>query len=379
MKLKIDKTPEIIELFARMASAKKDIAEPALEAFAAVFTNQLANVSLDQEITSNRFFEADVLSEGDDTLDLDPLWGPNAEEISVWSQSQPGGLPTNQVGKTPILKINYYDLYTAISFHKNWLTTARPEVVSRYMERMMNSLWVKADLNRWAVLLTALAQASTAYFPNGVSSTPVQHVIQGTTPGFFQVNDVNNLWTLVRRLNAAWTNRTPVRTLSKGLTHLVMGPERLGDVRSFAYQPMNTRGVPDSAESTVLGLPDSVRERIFNSAGATEIFGVELVEDLGFGPSQAYTNIFRAAAGATTYSNITGGGAATFGASADILIGIDANRRGLLAPQIGSPSILVDDQYRARDKTVGYWTELRTSALVTSDLALVGCIINPGS
>lgn len=375
MKLKIDKTPEIVELFARMASAKKDISEPANEAFAATFSNQIANTSLDQEITSNRFFEVDTLTDQDrDEIPLDPLWGPNSEEFSVWFQTMGGGLPTNHVGRDPILKITFYDLMTAISFDKRWLSVARPEVVARYMERMINALWVKCDLNRWASLLTATAQSSIGYFPNGVATTPVQNTIQGVTPGFFSPQDFNNLWILSRRLNAAWTNRTPVGTQSKGPTAIVLSPTQMGSVRSWAYNPVNTRNGDSNAAGNV-ALPDDVRSRLFSAGGVPEIFGVELIEDLGFGVGYDYNNIFKAAAGAITYSYITGGGTASMTNTQEVVLAIDETRGGLYAPQRNTPQILVDDQFRIRDKKVGYWTEYTTAVAIASTLPLSAVLV----
>lgn len=377
MKLKIEKTPEIIEWFARMASAKKDVSEPANEAFAAFFTSQLANTSLDQEITSNRFCEVDTLTDQDrDEIPLDPLWGPNAEEFSVWSQTMAGGLPTNTVGRDPILKITFYDLLTAVAFDKKWLAVARPEVVSRYMERMLNALWTKVDYNRWAAILTATAQSSISYFPNGVATTAVQNTIQGATPGFFGPQDLNNLWTLSRRLNAAWTNRTPVGTRSKGPTALVVSPEKYGDIRSWSYNAVNIRngGIPQNAAGNV-ALPDSIRERIFNAAGTPEILGMEIVEDLGFGVNHDYNNIFKAAAGSISYSSITGGSSATMSATQECILAVDETRGGIYAPQRNTPQIMVDDQFRARDKKVGWWTEYTTNITVASTLPLTAVLV----
>lgn len=377
MELSIKKTDGVVKWFADMASSNKNVSEKANEIFASYFTDQIANVSLDQEITSNRFFEIETLTDQDrDEIPLDPLWGPYAEEIEVWSQSKPGGLPTNTVGRDPILKLTFYDLQSAISFDKKWLAVARPQVVSNYINRMMNALYSKVDLNRWTVLLTATAQSSISYFPNGVPSAAVQNTIQGATPGFFGPQDVNNLWNLSRRLNAAWTNRTPVGTRSKGPTHLVVSPSKKSDIFSWSYNPTNFRnGANPQNSAGNIALPDSLRERIFNAAGTAEILGMEIVEDLGFGVGYDYNNIFYAASAGYTYSSITGGSTAAMTATQEVVMAIDANRGGLYAPQRGTPQIMVDDQFRARDKKVGYWVEYSSATALGSTLPLTAALI----
>ncbi|MEK6884096.1 MAG: hypothetical protein AABY22_30990, partial [Nanoarchaeota archaeon] len=154
----------------------------------------------------------------------------------------------------------------------------------------------------------ALAEAST----DGSN-----HILSSTTANVFQIDDLNRLFTKVRRINVAFDGGTPANFSSRGLTDLFVSPEILGDVRSFAYEPMNTRAVPNTDESTAVPLPDSVRQSIYENPSTPEIYGVMLHEVLEFGDAKVYNNLFD-----TFYS-----GTPTFaGATDQIVLGVDKGR-----------------------------------------------------
>jgi len=141
------------------------------------------------------------------------------------------------------------------------------------------------------------------------------------------------------------------------------------EIRSFAYQPMNTRGVPNSHESTAVALPDSVREKIYNSAGTSEIFGITLHEMLEFGVGQTYNSVFASFAGA-----------AVIGANDELVLGVDLSREALLRPIAteeltgSSLTMKVDDQFPARAQKVGYWGGINEGRVVLDARVLSGLI-----
>jgi hypothetical protein len=137
---------------------------------------------------------------------------------------------------------------------------------------------------------------------------------------------------------------------------------------------MNTTGVPDSAESTALGLPDEMRMEIYRNGGATEIYGKTLHELNEMGVGQVYNELFR------QKYNATGGGAPAWTVATDeLVIGIDkslgAFARVINADTNGSTfQLLVDDQHLARSEKMGYYGFTEEGWLVGLDKAIVGLL-----
>jgi hypothetical protein len=194
---------------------------------------------------------------------------------------------------------------------------------------------------------------------------------------------MNNLWTLVRRLNTAYTSGTPVGLQSRGLTDIFVSPEIKAQIRAFSYQPMNTRaGTVDSSGATAVPLPDSIREDIYRSAGTSEIFGVTIHELLELGTARKYNDLFSAFAGSTNY-DVFGGNAGTAFNSAnnELIIGIDASRNAFLRPVAtqalsgGQVKVLPDDQFLARSEKVGFYGFVEEGRVAVDARAAVGLIV----
>ena len=366
MKIQFEKNPEQIELIKALASENKTVAMEAQEAFAAFISDVVQQVLLQAGTASMIYRDVEFDEDDSPSIPLDLYYGLNEGHISVWSQTVGGGLPTNFVQGMQEMKVNTYRLDSAISMDKRYVRRARLDVVAAGLERMANEILVKQERNAWAVILKLLAEAST-------NST--KHVFRVGTAGTFQLDDMNKLWTLVRRLNAAYTGGTPQALQSRGLTDIFVSPEVKEQIRAFAYQPMNTRNGAGNTAGNV-ALPDSVREDIYRAAGTNEIFGVTIHELLELGESRKYNDLFDTFAGSTTF-----GGSAFTSATDELILGIDASRNAFLRPVAiqsetrGQVRVLPDDQFLARSQKVGFYSYVEEGRVAVDARAAVGLIV----
>jgi hypothetical protein len=381
MKIQFEKNPEQIELIKALASENKTVAMEAQEAFAAFISDVVQQVLLQAGTASMIYRDVEFDEDDSPSIPLDLYYGLNEGHISVWSQTVGGGLPTNFVQGMQEMKVNTYRLDSAISMDKRYVRRARLDVVAAGLERMANEILVKQERNAWAVILKLLAEAST----NGQ-----KHVIKAGTADVFQMDDMNNVFTLVRRLNAAYTGGTPQALQSRGLTDLYVSPEIKAQIRAFAYQPMNTRPGPQVVGSTLanytattaVALPDSVREEIYRAAGTNEIFGVTIHELLELGTSRKYNDLFDTFAGTTAYTKLDGSDSGQFTSSSqELLIGVDASRNAFLRPVAiqsetrGQVRVLPDDQFLARSQKVGFYSYVEEGRVAVDARAAVGLIV----
>ena len=368
MKIQFEKNPEQVELIKALASDNKSTALEAQEAFAAFISQVVQHVLLQTGTATSIYRDIEFDEDDSPSIPLDLYYGAQEGTISVWSQTVGGGLPTNFVQGTQEMKISTYRLDSAISMEKRYVRRARLDVVAAGLERMANELLVKQERNAWAVVLKALAEAQTQ---------SQKHVIRAGTAGTYQLDDMNKLWTLVRRLNAAYTGGTPSALQSRGLTDLFVSPEIKEQIRAFAYNPMNTRsGAVATSGATSLALPDSIREEIYRGAGTSEIFGVTIHELLELGVARKYNDLFSAFAGSTSY-----GGSSFNGATSQIIVGVDSTRNALLRPvsiqseSRGQVKVLPDDQFLARSQKVGFYSYVEEGRVVTDARAVCGLIV----
>jgi hypothetical protein len=235
---------------------------------------------------------------------------------------------------------------------------------------MAQEVLVKQDRNAWAVVLKALGEGST----NSLSHLIAQPDSPADGTGF-RVADLNAMMTRMRRINASFAGGTPDSAFSEGLTDLFVSPEIVEDIRAFAYQPMNTRGVPDSSESTAVPLPDSVRSEIYNNAGTSEIYGVNITEILELGVSKKYNVLFD-----QFDSSIFGAGSRT-SANTEIVVGVDGSKGSFIRAiaqnsDTGSSfNAIPDDQYSARHDKVGFYGSLEEGRVCVDARAIVGLYV----
>jgi hypothetical protein len=376
MKVKLEKNPENLELLAKVGSRNKATSQAAQEILAALVGNIVEQV-LQQAATSELIYS--TYEYDFDTVPSIPLdlFEDNDENyIRVWSQSIAGGLPTNVIHGTDEYRFQTYRLDSAVSFLKRYAKDGRLNVVAKAIERMAQEILVDMEDNAWAPILAALAESET---PDGLN-----HLISATTAGRFQLHDLNKLFTKISRIHTSWTGGTPASLKGKkGLTDLLISPEVLEDIRAFAYQPMNTIAVPDTAESTVLGLPDQVRAQYFSQGGVPSIYGVKLHVLNELGVNKSYNSVF------DTYYTPAGSQPTFNGASQEVIIGVDLSQDAFIRAvaseptgdyDVASPSeygtviTLPDDQFYARQEQVGLYTRLEEGRVVLDNKALVGVI-----
>ena len=386
MRLKLKNTPEQVELIKAMGSKNLLVSREAQEAFAA-FLGPVVRKVLQQAATAGAVYtDAPFNQDEGASYPLDLYYDEtNQGYVSVWSQSVAGGLPTSQdVSAIQELKIATYRLDAAVSITKKYARQARLDVVSKLIERMSQEVLLKQERNAWAVVLNALANASTASVTAdsvGISGLKTgSHVIPAYNQGRFQLADLNKLMTLNKRINQSWANGTPDAAYSNGITDLYVSPEINEQIRAFAYQPMNTTQA--TSGQTSIPLPDNIRTDVFNSAGMQEIYGVNIVELNELGIGQKYNTLFDEFDSGNVGPHATAGQADTFaGADDELLVGVD-NSKGAFVRAIAQDgdtgdtfTTSPDDQFTQRNERIGFYGSLEEGRVCIDARAVVGLTV----
>ena len=346
MRFKLKDTKETNELLTLIGSKDKNKSYEAQVALGA-FLGPVAQKVINQAGTSNILYTTETYNIDDSpSIALDTFYNESENYITIWSQPIAGGLATNQTAGVTEVKVSEYKIDSAFSCLKKWARRSRLDVVSKSISKMLNEVLIKQEVNAWSVAMRAVAEAST---------NSLEHVIDATTDNIFQIDDLNRLMTRNRRINTAFNAGTPDGLDSRGVTDLFVSPEIMEQVRAFAYQPMNTRGVPNSDESTAVPLPDAIRERIFNGAGTSEIYGITLHEVLEFGDTGRWNRLF---------DNYYSGSVTMAHGTDQVLLAADLSREGLIRllakdGDTGSTfDLQVDDQFLARSEKFGSYGSL---------------------
>ena len=364
MRIKLKNTPEQVELVKALGSNNKLTSLEAQEALAD-FIAPVAREVIEKAGTANLIYTQSTYNEDDQpSIPLDLYYNEGVDYVQVWQQNIAGGMPTSQTYGVDEMLVATYRLDSAVSMLKKYARKSRLDVVSKTISKMLNEVLIKQERNQWSILLKALAEFVDVDGNTGL--------IASTTANVFQIDDLNRLFTKVRRQNAAFNAGTPVGSDSKGLTDLFVAPETLQDIRAFAYQPMNTRAVPNTDESTAVPLPDAIRQQIYENAGAPDIYGVLIHEVLEFGDNRVYNNLFD-----THYS-----GTPTFtGATDTLVLGVDKGREAcikLVAQNADSGDTFVaipDDQFLSRSEKIGWYGSTEQGNVIVDARSLCGCII----
>jgi hypothetical protein len=374
MKITLEKTPEQVELIKAMASKNRDVAYEAQTALAEFIGPVLAEVVNTAPTVSNMFTSLQFNSDESPSIPLDLYHDITDEDyIQVWSQSVPGGLPTNQVAPSQSeLKFTTYTLDSALSFDKRYASRSRLDVVSKTFTRMAQEILLKQEKTSATMIMTALAKAKT-------NSETENHVIRSAQANRFLLSDLNKLFTLAKRINTSWTGGTPAERRGRGITDLLVSPEIVEEIRGLAYNPINTKG-----ENTDIAGTDSMRDAIFNSAGIPEFYGISIQEYNEMGVGQKWNTTFDVAAGDTTYdAHYTSNSAASaFDASTEeILVGVDLSRESMIRAvatdsESGDElSLVSDDQFVTRQSKIGYYGSLEEGRMIIDDRVLLGLIV----
>tara|TARA_Y100001938_G_scaffold81934_1_gene112944 strand:- start:33 stop:1190 length:1158 start_codon:yes stop_codon:yes gene_type:complete len=385
MKLKLKNTPEQVELIKALGSKDHMVSSEAASAFAA-FIGPVISKVIATGGTANLIF-SDVEYDEDDSpsYPLDLYYNENEGYVTTWSQNLAGGMPTSQVEGVQEMKIATYRLDSAVSFMKRYARKSRLDVISKALERMAQEILVKQERNGWAVVLKALAQASTTHsaaMGNG-------HILATDTENEFKVNDLNRMLTHMRRLSTSWSGHTPAGGDAYGLTDLFVSPEVKEMIRAFAYQPMHV-----SSGDGVTSLPDNVREDIYRAAGTNEIYGVRITDLLELGDGKKYNTLFDSFLTTAQKSTSTGighgtdsvapgiGQGGTFVEASDhLVVGLDNSREAFIRPVArqsdsgGTFTALPDDQFAARADKTGFYGFLEEGRVCIDAKAVIGMIV----
>src|SRR6056300_594018 len=249
------------------------------------------------------------------------------------------------------MKIATYSLDSALSFDRRYAAKSRMDVVSKTFSRMAQEILLKQESTSASLVLGSVADAAT---------NSLDHLISAGTDGRFLLDDLNKLFTRIKRINTSFSGGTSPNGRGRGLTDLIVSPEVVEELRSMAYNPINTKTSP--AGDTTSGIPatDDMRNAIYNSAGIPEFYGVSVMEINEMGGGQKFNTIF---GGLATAGSVT---ARTFTDSTnqELVLGIDRSRESLVrAVAVDEDSgsefdLIADDQYSIRQKKIGYFGSL---------------------
>ena len=390
MKITLDRTPEQVELIKATASKNRDVAYEAQTALAEFIGPVLAEVINTAPTVSNMFTSLQFNSEESPSIPLDLYHDITDEDyIQIWSQSVPGGLPTNQVAPSQSeLKFTTYTLDSALSFDKRYASRSRLDVVSKTFTRMAQEILLKQEKTSASMIMTALAKATT---------NDENHVMRSAQAGRFLLSDLNKLFTKAKRINTSWTGGTPADRRGRGITDILVSPEIVEEIRGLAYNPINTIGGAGGTPTAGDGIAgtDTMRDAIFNSAGIPEFYGVSIQEYNEMGVNQKWNTIFGTSAGAyednysvSNASNLTESSPTTTpktydfdGTFEQILVGVDLSRESMIRAvatdsESGDEfSLVSDDQFVTRQSKIGYYGSLEEGRMIIDDRVLLGLIV----
>ena len=383
MKITLKRTPEQLELIKAMASKNRDTAYAAQVALAEFIGPVVSEVINQAPSISNLFTPLQYNADDNPSLPLDLYYNIFDEDyIRVYSQSVAGGLPTNTVQPTASeLKFTTYTLDSAVAFDRKYASRSRLDVIGKTFTRVAQEILLKQERTSSNLLMTALAEASAG---KATFSAKNRNVFRTRAAGVLQMDDFNKLITKAKRVNASWVGGTPAGA-RHGITDLLVSPEVVEQIRSIAYQPMNTRAAVGTADKDSTSFPatDAVRDGVWKNAGITEFFGINILEILELGVDKRYNDVFDTVAGTTDYLDNGSVTASTAfaGATEEIIVGLDRSRDALVrAVAVDSDTgaefnLVADDQFSIRQQRIGYYGALEEGRMVLDNRALVGLIM----
>ena len=380
MKITIKRTEDQLALVRAMGSNNREEAYEAQAAVADLLGPVVSEVINNAPTVGNLYTSLSYGEDDNPSLPLDLFHDITDEDyIQVYSQQVAGGLPYSQVFPAHNeLKFSTYTLDSALAFDRKYVRKARLDVVSKTFTRMAQEVLLKQTKTAFNVLATALVKGQ------GTSATAGSQIIGSTTENRFVLDDFNRLITKSKRINSSFNGGTPVGGAKSGITDLLVSPEMVEQLRSMAYNPVNTidadGGTPTGNDGQVA--PDVLRQELFSAAGLPSFYGINIMEINQMGIDQTFNKLFAAVVTAEGASVVGGGNTGTFAqASDEIVIGIDRSKDALIRPVVigeGSPSelqVLVDDQFSVRQNKIGYYGKVEEGRICIDDRALIGLAV----
>ena len=368
MNITLKRTEEQVELVKAMASKNRDTAYEAQAALAAFLAPVLAEVINNAPTISNLFKTLSFSPDDNPSIPLD-LYSDIVDEdyIQVYSQSVPGGLPTSTVQPSfSEMKVTTYRLDSAVSFDRKYASKSRMDVVGKTFARVAQEILLKQERTSANLIMGALAKAST----NGT-----KHIIDCGTDGRVLLDDFNRMLTLAKRIHTSWSGGSPTARRG-GVTDLIVSPEVVQELRTIAYNPINTKGGvaveggdASNGGATAIPATDDMRNQIYNSAGIPEFYGVNIMEINEMGVGQKFNKVFDAVSDDLTDSS-----------KEELMLGLDRSMDSLMkvvaldAESGTEMSLLADDQYSVRQQKIGYYGSLEEGRVCLDDRALFGMI-----
>ena len=380
MKITIKRTEDQLALVRAMGSNNREEAYEAQAAVADLLGPVVSEVINNAPTVGNLYTSLSYGEDDNPSLPLDLFHDITDEDyIQVYSQQVAGGLPYSQVFPAHNeLKFSTYTLDSALAFDRKYVRKARLDVVSKTFTRMAQEVLLKQTKTAFNVLATALVKGQ------GTSATAGSQIIGSTTENRFVLDDFNRLITKSKRINSSFNGGTPVGGAKSGITDLLVSPEMVEQLRSMAYNPVNTIdadcGTPTGNDGQVA--PDVLRQELFSAAGLPSFYGINIMEINQMGINQTFNKLFAAVVTAEGATVVGGGNTGTFAQGSDeIVIGIDRSKDALIRPVVigeGSPSelqVLVDDQFSVRQNKIGYYGKVEEGRICIDDRALIGLAV----
>jgi hypothetical protein len=384
LKIDLKRTDKQVALIKQLGSRNRTESLAAAEAIAFIVQQPLLQVIEQAPVISNLFEGVTYARGTPPSLPLASFFDVRQRNyLQTWTQTQPGGNGTNFVQGASEVFAQVYDLWSAASLNKNYAEAANLRVVAATLERLAQETLIKRNNNAASILMNAVA--TSVIDGNPANTAPGNYqVYRSATQGVFQLDDFNTLMTKYRRIVSSWVGGTPAG-IRASLTDMLGSPEWMAQIRSIAYQPQNTRGVPNSDESTVLGAPESIRESIFKAAGIPVLFDINLHEYNEFGLYVAATNqgvynqLFSTYAGSTAYAGYAGSGTATFAPTTEqIVIGLNSSMFDLVrlseTGENGTYEVMADDSFTLRSGKVGWTSHIKEGFLSLDNRAKIGLV-----
>lgn len=362
LKMDIQYTPEQIALAHKLGSKNRTESLAAAEATAAVVSQPLLEVIQQAPVFSNQFAPQTYGPDEAPTIVLSPLFDTKSPGyMLVFSTSKAGGLNTNEMTGADEMVVQVHNLSGAASLEKRYLRNQRPRlnVLSAALTRLAQEVLIKQNLHATNVLMGALANSFIDGNSGNTAASNYQ-IFRTATQGVFQMDDFNTIMYKYRRIANSWVGGTPMG-INPEITDLFGSPEWMAQIRSIAYQPVNTRnGATTSSGASSLAATDEVRNRIFNSAGLPSLFDVDLHQYNELGVGQIYNNVFATYA-TGTYTGYAQSGTATFNSATEqAVVGLNLDWQDLISltqTDLGGSewSLQADDQFPNRADKIGWY------------------------
>jgi hypothetical protein len=366
-------------LIKAMGSRDEDTSRDAVKIFASLVGEVVQTVLPELNIIDS-FYEDLVVGEFDQrTIALDDYHDINSPDyVRVSYSSKPGDLATSMVTGMDDFPLQFFNIQSAVSLAKRYLRSGQINHAEKAINKMLNEVVYKMKTQAIQPILNSVAASQT---------NDNYHVIRSETANQLVLKDFNRLKTLMARIVTSGLGGTT--SANRNLTDLLMSPEMVEEIRGIAYEPMNTRGVPNSDESTAIAAPNSVRESVYAAGGIPTIYGTNIIELNEMGSGYEFNVLFKAFAGSTAYGDHgeavgTSSTTAFTEASEEIILGVNRNgsyARGLVKASIADSEtgatfqVRPDTQFMAREDKSGFFGTAELSYASVEPRSLAALIV----